>query len=146
MFGILISLTRNQNMLCFLCMCFEILYFLLKYFQHIWHGMLQMSFTHEGILIWGYTVTFVERSSRLNGTWKIIRKKYIVLAPSQRYPDFWQLLDNTKIVKILLGFSNHAHRFTLPYYLDVDNPLLYCLLLFFIVYCCKSSNMFWVHL
>ena len=69
-------------------------------------------------------VTFVERSSRLNGTWKNISKKstYIILVPSQRYQDFWQLLQNPKVPKIVLGFSNHAQRFTPPYYLDVDNP------------------------
>ena len=69
-------------------------------------------------------VTFVERSSRFNGPWKNITKKstYIILVPSQRYQDFWQLLQNQKVPKIVLGFSNHTQRFTSPYYLDVDNP------------------------
>ena len=53
----------------------------------------------------------------------IIKKStYIILVPSQRYQDFWQLLQNQKVPKIVLGFSNHAQRFTQPYYLDVDNP------------------------
>ena len=36
------------------------------------------------------SVIFVERSSRLNGTWKNINKKstYTILGPSQRYQDF----------------------------------------------------------
>ena len=69
-------------------------------------------------------VTFAERSSRWNGTWKNISKQciYIILVPSQRYQDFWQLLKNPKVPKIVLGFSNHAQRFTPSYYLDVDNP------------------------
>ena len=70
-------------------------------------------------------VTFVEISSWLNGAWKNISKKstYFILVPSQRYQDFWQLLQNQKVPKIVLGFSNHAQRFTPPYYLNVDNPL-----------------------
>ena len=69
-------------------------------------------------------VTFVATSSRLKGTWKNIREKstYIILVPSQSYQDFWLLLQNTKVPKIVLGFSNHAQRFTPPYYLNVDNP------------------------
>ena len=69
-------------------------------------------------------VTFVVRSSRLNGTWKNIWKKstYNILVPNERYQDFWQLLQNHKFPKNILGFSNHAQRFTPPYYLDVDNP------------------------
>ena len=67
---------------------------------------------------------FVERSSRLNGTWINICKKstLIILVCSQRYQDFCQLLQNLKFPKNVLGFSNHAQRFTPPYYLDVDNP------------------------
>ena len=70
------------------------------------------------------SVTFVEKSSRLNGTWKNINKKSTcnILVPSQRYQDFWLLLQNQKTPQNVLGFSNHAQRFTPPYYLDVDNP------------------------
>ena len=32
-----------------------------------------------------------------------------------------KLLQNPKVPKIVLGLSNHAKRFTPPYYLDVDN-------------------------
>ena len=45
------------------------------------------------------------------------------MVTSQTYKDFWQLLQNPKVPKIVLGFSNHAQRFTPPYYLDVDNHL-----------------------
>ena len=64
-------------------------------------------------------VAFVERSSRLYGIWKNIYKKstYIILVPRQRYQDFWQLLQNPNV-------SNHAQRFTPPYYLDVNNPFI----------------------
>ena len=51
------------------------------------------------------------------------KSTYIILVPSQRYQDFCQLLQNAKVNKIVLGFSNHAQRFTPHYYLDVDNPL-----------------------
>ena len=69
-------------------------------------------------------VTFVERSSRLNGKSKNLWKKskYNILVPNERYQDFWQLLQNPKFHKNVLGFSNHAQRFTPPHYLDVDNP------------------------
>ena len=53
---------------------------------------------------------------------KILKKQYIILVPSQTYKDFWKLLQNPKVPKIVLGFSNHAQGFTPPYYLDVDNP------------------------
>ena len=45
------------------------------------------------------SVIFVERSLRLNGTWKNISKKstYITLVPSQRYQDSWQLLKIKKV-------------------------------------------------
>ena len=44
------------------------------------------------------------------------------MVPSQGYPNFWQLLQNPKFLNNILGFSNHAQRFTPPYYLNVDNP------------------------
>ena len=54
---------------------------------------------------------------------KTLAKKHIhYLIPSPSYQDFWQLLQNPKVPKIVLGLSNHAQRFTPPYYLDVDNP------------------------
>ena len=52
------------------------------------------------------------------------KSTYIILVPSQRYQDIGQLLQNPKFPKNVLGFSNHAQRFTPPYYLNVDNPLL----------------------
>ena len=54
------------------------------------------------------------------------KNTYIILVPSQRYHDFGHLLQNPNVLKILLGFSNHAQRFTPPYHMDVDN-LLDCL-------------------
>ena len=82
--------------------------------------------------------TFVGRSSRLNGKWKNITKKrtYIMLVPSQRYQYFWQLLQTPKVPKIVLGFSNHAHRFTPPYFLDIDNPF------YNFIKCCWIRNIF----
>ena len=48
-----------------------------------------MSFTHEKHSYDGILVTFVERSSRLNGVWKTIKKStYNILAPNKRYQDF----------------------------------------------------------
>ena len=83
-------------------------------------------------------VTFMEISSRLNGTWKNISKEstYIMLVPSQTYKDFWQLLQNPKVPKIVQEFSNHTQRFTTPYYSDQDNPFEFwvlSLLEFFLV-------------
>ena len=45
-----------------------------------------------------------------------------ILFPGQRYQDSRRLLQNPKVSKNVIGFNNHAHRFTPPYYLDVDNP------------------------
>ena len=71
------------------------------------------------------SVPFVERSSRINGTWKNIIKK--------AHTQFWfpvkdfkisdNFYKNPKVPKIVLGFINQPQRFTPPYYLDVDNPL-----------------------
>ena len=82
--GILISLTGNQNMLmlylhvfCDSMFSLEIFstHFTLIYFKCLLHMKKHL---YEVI-----TVTFVERSSRLNGTWKNISKKstYIFLFP-----------------------------------------------------------------
>ena len=55
---------------------------------------------------------------------KTLKKStYNILVPNERYQDFWHLLQNPKFPKNILGFSNHAQRFTPCYYLDVDNPL-----------------------
>ena len=126
MFIILISLTRNQRMPVLYLHVFCDSIFSLEIFSTTltlicFNCLLHMKkHLYEAIL-----VTFVERSLRLNGTWKNISKKfsYIILVSSQRYQDFRQLLQNPKVPKIVLGFSNHAQRFTPPYYLDVDNPL-----------------------
>ena len=53
---------------------------------------------------------------------------FIILVPIHRYKDFWQLLQNPIVPKIVRGFSNHAQRLTLPYHLDVENPLKLSLL------------------
>ena len=38
-------------------------------------------------------------------------------------PDFRHILQNPKVSSFVMGFNNHAQRFTEPNYLDVDNPL-----------------------
>ena len=102
MSGILISSTGNQNMLvlylnvfCDSMFSFEIFstHLTLLCFKCLLHMKKHL---YEVI-----PVTFVERSSRLNGTWKNICKKstYIILVPSQRYQNFWQLLQNPKFPK-----------------------------------------------
>ena len=50
-------------------------------------------------------------------------EKNIVLVPSQRYQDSRHLLQNPKVPRNVMGFSNRAQRFTGPNYLDVDSPL-----------------------
>ena len=127
MSGILISLTRNQNMLMLCLHVFCDPMFSLEIFStHFTLICFKCLLDMKKHLYKVIPVTFVERSSRLNGTWKNISKKstYIILVPSQTYTDFWQLLKNPKVPEIVLGFSNHAQRFTQPYYLDVDNPLI----------------------
>ena len=128
MSGILISSTRNQNMLMLYLHVFCDSMFSLEIFStHLTLICFKCLLHMKKHLYEVIPVTFVERSSRLNGTWKNISKKstYIILVPSQRYQDFWQLLQNPKVPKIVLGFSNHAQRFTPPYYLDVDNPFVF---------------------
>ena len=70
-------------------------------------------------------VTFVEKSSGWNGRWKNIYKKImnIISVPSQRYQDSRHLLQNPKVPRSIMGFSNHTHRFTGSNYLDLDSPL-----------------------
>ena len=55
---------------------------------------------------------------------KNINKKSIniILVPSQRYQDSRHLLQNPKVPRNLMGFSNRAQRFTGSNYLDVDSP------------------------
>ena len=47
----------------------------------------------------------------------------IILVPSQRYKDSRHLLQNPKVPKTVMAFSNRAQRFTGSNYLDVDSPL-----------------------
>ena len=51
-----------------------------------------------------------------------IKHKHI-LVPGQRYQASKHLFKNPKVSKNVMGFSNHAQRFTQNYNLDVDNPL-----------------------
>ena len=46
----------------------------------------------------------------------------IILVPSQRYKDSGHILQNPKIPRNVMGFSNRAQRFTGSNYLDVDSP------------------------
>ena len=46
----------------------------------------------------------------------------IILGPSQRYQDSRHLLQNPKVPRSVMGFSNCAQRFTGSNYLDVDSP------------------------
>ena len=44
------------------------------------------------------------------------------LVPSQRYWDSRHLLQNPKVPRCVMGFSNHAKIFTGSNYSDVDSP------------------------
>ena len=46
----------------------------------------------------------------------------IISVPSQRYQDSRHLLQNPKVPRSVMGFSNRAQRFTGSNYLDVDSP------------------------
>ena len=46
----------------------------------------------------------------------------IISVPSQRYQDSRHLLQNPKVSRSVMGFSNRAQRFTGSNYLDVDSP------------------------
>ena len=46
-----------------------------------------------------------------------------ILVPSQRYQDSRHLLQNPKVPRRVMGFSNRAKRYTGSNYLDVDSPL-----------------------
>ena len=50
------------------------------------------------------------------------KSMHIILVPSQRYQDSRRLLQNPKVPRSVMGFSNHAQRFTGSNYLDVDSP------------------------
>ena len=55
---------------------------------------------------------------------KHMQKKHrYILVPSQRYQDSRNLLQNPKVPRNVMGFSNRAQRFTGSNYLDVDSPL-----------------------
>ena len=127
MSGTLISSTWNQNMLMLYMHVFCHSMFSLEIFSTYLTLICLKCLLHmKKHLHEVLPVPFVERSSSLNGTWKNNSKKstYYILVPSQRYYDFWQLLQNPKVPKIVLGFSNHTQRYTPPYYLDVDNSLI----------------------
>ena len=47
----------------------------------------------------------------------------IISVPSQRYQDSRHFLQNPKVPRSVMGFSNRAQRFTGSNYLDVDSPL-----------------------
>ena len=57
-----------------------------------------------------------------------IKHKHI-LVPGGKYQDSQHLLQNPKIPKNAMGFNNHAQRSTQPYYLDVDNPFEYVIII-----------------
>ena len=46
----------------------------------------------------------------------------IISVPSQRYQDSRHLLQNPKVARSVMGFSNRTQRFTGSIYLDVDSP------------------------
>ena len=49
-----------------------------------------------------------------------------ILVPSQRYQDSWHLLQNPKVPRNVMGFSNCAHTFTPLNYLGWDSPFEDC--------------------
>ena len=68
-----------------------------------------------------------ENDSRKKEIAKHMPKKHKhILGPSQRYQDSRHLLQNLTVPKYVIGFSNHAQRFTGSNYLDVDSPLCVC--------------------
>ena len=118
--GILIYSTGNQNMLVPYLHVFCVSLFSLEKFYHTFHNdMIQMSFTHEETPLWGCTHNVCEKKFKIKWYMKKHKHKstFIILVPSQRYKNFWQLLQNPKFPKTVLGFSNHAQRFTPPYLL-----------------------------
>ena len=64
--------------------------------------MLQMSFTHEERPIWSYTCNVSGKKFKIKWYMKKHYQKnsYIVLVPSQRYQDFWQLSQNQKFLRL----------------------------------------------
>ena len=115
----------TKKCLCFFGMCFAISFIFLNHFPHSWRiSALNVFYT------WINTddvmdVTFVEESSRWNGRLKNINKTSInlILVPSQKYQDSRRILQNSKVARNIMGFSNCAQRFTGSNYLDVDSPL-----------------------
>ena len=49
------------------------------------------------------------------------KQHQLILVPSQRYQNSRHTLQNPKVPKNVIGFSNRAQRFTAPNYLDVDS-------------------------
>ena len=118
---------RTPKYACALFACFFLLQFnvFFEIFStHLTLIWFKCFFTHEKTLLWGYTCNVCGKNFK--NKWYIekhfIKSTYIILVPSQRYQDFWQLLQNPKFPKNVLGCSNHAQRFNPPYYLDVNNP------------------------
>ena len=52
-----------------------------------------------------------------------------ILVPGRRYQDSRHILQNPKVSKSIMGFNNQAQRSTPPYYLDVDNPFNFFLII-----------------
>ena len=118
MSGILISLTENQNKIVLYLHVFYDSMFSFEIFPTHFTLICFNCLLHmKNHLYKVISVTFVERSSRLNGTWKNISKKnvYIICVPSQRYQYFLQLFQNPKFPKDVLRFSKHTQIFTPPY-------------------------------
>ena len=63
---------------------------------------------------------YFNRKHRICKHMQIKHKHILVLG--QRYQESRHLLTNLKGPKNVMGFNNHAQRYTLPYYLDIDNP------------------------
>ena len=69
----------------------------------------------------------------MSNVWKTIQEKKEItkhmqkkhndiLVPSQRYQDSRHLLKNPTFPNYVMGFNNHAQRFTGSNYLNVDSP------------------------
>ena len=105
----------------FFCMCFEISFFswiIFHTFDIQCFKCLLYRTKHIDEVVY---VTFVEYSSGWNGRWKNNKKSMnIISVPNQRYQDSRHLLQNSKVPRSAMGFSNRAQRFTGSNYLDVD--------------------------
>ena len=66
-------------------------------------------------------VKSVENNSRENiESQNTCKKSTSIFWILKRYQDSRHLLQNPKVPKNVMGFNNHVHRSTLPYYLDLD--------------------------